>query len=201
MITESEHDEIFIQASESSGLKMVAAISALVITALIFVGYAYLRRRQAQSIMPAQQAATAQPKAPPQALILVDEALLQGTNTLLGGTVKNISDGRLSGLSVELELRRRKDGTPEKKLVTVSPADIDSQQEGRYSLQLKAQEYSSAKVVALLHAGSQSTLPYTIAQGEKRPLERLESKTIKVDKPSGKRSEFLNSPDNPARVP
>ncbi|MFN2498870.1 MAG: hypothetical protein ABR557_07295 [Pyrinomonadaceae bacterium] len=200
MITESEHEEIFIQASESSGLRMVAAISALVITALIFVGYAYLRKRQAQSILPAQPAAIAQPKAPPQALILVDEALLQGTNTLLGGMVKNISNGRLSGLSVELELRRRKDGTPEKKLVPVSPADIDSQQEGRYSLQLKAQEYSSARVVAL-HAEAGATLPYTLAQGEKRPLERLESKTIKVDKPSGKRSEFFNSPDKPARVP
>ncbi len=200
MITQSEHEEIFIQASESSGLKMVAAISALVITALIFVGYAYLRKRQAQSNVPAQQAATVQPKAPPQAVILADEALLQGTNTLLGGTVRNISSGRLSGLSVELELRRRKDGTPEKKLVPVSPGDIDSQQEGRYSLQLKAQEYSSARIVAL-HAEPGATLPYTLAHGEKRPLERLDSKTIKVDKPSGKRSEFLNSPDNPARVP
>jgi uncharacterized iron-regulated membrane protein len=200
MITESEHEEIFIQASESSGLKMLAAISALVITALIFVGYAYLRKRQVQSIASAQQAATAQPKAPPQALILVDEALLQGSNTLLGGTVRNISNGRLSGLSIELELKRRKDGTSEKKLVPVSPADIDAQQEGRYSIQLKAQEYGSAKVIAL-HDGAQATLPYTLAQGDKRPPERLESKTIKVDKPGGKRSEFLNSPDNPARVP
>lgn len=199
MITESEHEEIFIQASESSGLKMLAAISALVITALIFVGYAYLRKRQAQSIVPAQQAA-AQPKAPPQALILVDEALLQGSNTLLGGTVRNISNSRLSGLSIELELKRRKDGTSEKKLVSLSPADIDSQQEGRYSIQLKAQDYASAKVIAL-HDGAQLMLPYTLAQGGKRPPERLESKTIKVDKPTGKRSEFLNSPDNPARVP
>ena len=200
MITESEHEEIFIQASESSGLKMLAAVSALVITALIFVGYAYLRRRQAQSNVPAQQAATAQPKAPPQALILVDEALLQGSNTLLAGTVRNISNVRLSGLSVELELRRRKDSTTETKLVPVSPAEIETQQEGRYSLQLKAQEYVSAKVIAL-HDGGQSTLPYTLAQGEKRPPERLESKTIKVDKPAGKPPEFLNSPDNPARVP
>ncbi len=200
MITESEHEEIFIEASESSGLKMVAAVAALLVTALIFVGYAYLRKRQAQSNVPAQQVATAQPKASPQALILVDEALLQGSNTLLAGTVRNISNGRLSGLSIELELKRRKDGTSEKKLVPLSPADIDSQQEGRYSLQLKAQEYASARVIAL-HDGAQSTLPYTLAPGEKRPPERLESKTIKVDKPAGKRSEFLNSPDNPARVP
>lgn len=200
MITESDHEEVFIQATESSGLKIVAAVSALLITALLFVGYAYLRKRHAQSAAAAQQASSTQPKAPAQALILVDEALIEGSNTLLGGTVKNISNEKLSAVFVELELKRRKDGTTEKKLVPLNPADIDSAQEGRYSLQLKAQEYSSAKVIAL-HAGPQQTLPYTLAQGQKRPPERLESKTIKVEKPPGKRSEFLNAPDHPARVP
>ena len=199
MITEHS-EEVFIEATESSSLKIAAAISALVITALVFVGYAYLRKRHAQSAAPDQQTAAAQPKAPPQALILVDEALLQGSNTLLGGTVKNISNERLAGLSVELQLKRRSGGSTEKRQVPLSPADLDPSQEGRYSLQLKAQDYGSAKVVAL-QSGSQATIPYSIAPGEKRPPERLDSKTIKVDKPPGKRSEFLNSPDNPARVP
>src|SRR6266550_680189 len=164
MITESDHEEIFIEASESSGLKIVAALSALLITALVFVGYAYLRKRNLQSAAPSQQAASAQPKAPPKALILVDEALLQGSNTLLAGTVKNISNERLSALAVELEVKRRSDGSPEKKLAPLSPAELDASQEGRYALQLKAQEYASAKVVGL-HAGSQegSTVPYTLA--------------------------------------
>jgi uncharacterized iron-regulated membrane protein len=199
MITE-DHEEVFIQATESSGLKVAAALSALVITALVFVGYAYMRTRHAQSSMPGQPAASTQPKAPAQALILVDEALLQGSNTVLGGTVKNINNERLSGLSVELELKRRTSGTIEKKQVPLTPADLDASQEGRYSLQLKARDYLSAKVVAL-HNGSQASVPFTLAQGSKRPPERLESKTIKVDKPSGKRSQFMNSPDNPARVP
>lgn len=199
MITE-DHEEVFIEASESSGLKFAAVLAALVITALVFVGYAYLRKRHERSAGPTQQAASTQPRLPPQALILVDEALLQGSNTLLGGTVKNIGNERLSGLSVELELKRRTGGTTEKKEVSLSPSDLDASQEGQYSLQLKAQDYLSARVVAL-RAGSQS-LPYTLAQGDKRPPERLESKTIKVDKaPPGKRSEFLNSPDKPARVP
>jgi uncharacterized iron-regulated membrane protein len=199
MITE-HHEEVFIEATESSGLKIAAAVSALLITALVFVGYAYLRKRQAQSAAPYQQAAAAQPKASPQALIVVDEALLQGANTVLGGSIRNISNEKLSGLSVELEVKRRKDGTAEKKQVPLSPADLDASQEGRYALQLKAQEYVSARVVAL-HSGSEATVPYTLAQGQKRPPERLDSKTIKVDKPSGKRSEFLNAPDHPARVP
>ncbi|MBA2705956.1 MAG: hypothetical protein H0U60_19125 [Blastocatellia bacterium] len=200
MITE-DREEVFIEATESSGLKIAATVSALLITALVFVGYAYLRKRQAQSAAAVQRAASSQPKAPPQALILVDEALLQGRNTVLGGTVKNISNGKLAALSVELELKRRTGGTVERKQVTLSPADLDTSQEGRYSLQLKAQDYVSAKVVAL-QSGSQASVPYTLAQGEKRPPEKLESKTIKVDKPPpGKGSEFLNSPDNPARVP
>jgi hypothetical protein len=200
MITEHS-EEVFIEATESSGLKIAAAISALVITALVFVGYAYLRKRHAQSAAPDQQATSAQPKGPPQALLLVDEALLQGSNTLLGGTVRNISNERLAGLSLVLELKRRSGGSTEKRQVPLSPADLDPSQEGRYSLQLKAQDYVSAKVVALLVGSQAASIPYSIAQGEKRPPERLESKTIKVDKPPGKRSEFLNSPDNPARVP
>jgi hypothetical protein len=200
MITE-DREEVFIEATESSGLKVVAAVAALLITALVFVGYTYLRKRQAQSAASVQQAGSTQPKAPPQALILVDQALLQGTNTVLGGTVRNISNGKLDALSVELELTRRTGGTVDRKQVPLTPADLDASQEGRYSLQLKARDYVLAKVVAL-RTGSQASVPYTLAQGEKRPPEKLESKTIKIDKlPPGKRSEFLNSPDNPARVP
>ena len=199
MITE-DREEVFIEATESSGLKIAAAVSALLITALVFVGYAYLRKRQAQSAAPAQQLA-AQPKPSPQALILVDEALLQGTNTVLGGTVRNITNQRLSAISVELELKRRSGGGVEKKQVALNPVELGPSEDGQYSLQLKAQEYVSARVVGL-YSGSQATIPFTLAQGDKRPPERLESKTIKIDKPApGKRSEFLNSPDNPARVP
>jgi hypothetical protein len=201
MITE-DREEVFIEATESSGLKVAAAVAALLITAIVFAGYAYLRKRQAQSAAPTQQAAIVSPKAPAQALILADEALLQGTNTVLGGSVRNISNGKLSALSVELELKRRRSDTTERKQVPLTPADLDTSQEGRYSLQLKAQDYISAKVVAL-HTGSENAVvPYTLAQGDKRPQEKLETKTIKIDKSApGKRSEFLNSPDNPARVP
>lgn len=201
MITE-DREEVFIEATESSGLKIAAAVAALLITAIVFGGYTYLRKRQAQSVAREQQTAGTQAKAPPQALILVDEAMLQGPNTVLGGTVRNTSNAKLNALSVELELRRRKTDTTERKQVPLAPADLDASQEGRYSLQLKAQDYISAKVVGL-HSGSpEAIVPYALAQGEKRPLEKLESKTIKIDKPApGKRSEFGNSPDNPARVP
>jgi hypothetical protein len=133
--------------------------------------------------------------------VLVDDALLQGSKTIIGGTVRNTSAEKLDDVSVELELKRRKDGVVEKRLVALEPAHLDPQQEGHYSVQLKAQDYASARVVALRVGPDSLPLPYATAQGQKRPPERLESKTITVDKPSSKRSEFLNSPDNPARVP
>jgi len=201
MITE-DREEVFIEATESSGLKIAAVLAALLVTALVFAGYAYLRKRQAQSTAPVQQAANTTPKPPSQALILADEALLQGSNTVLAGTVRNISNGKLSALSVELELKQRRSDTVERKQVPLTPADLDPSQEGRYSIQLKAQDYISAKVVALRTGSQDAVVPYTIGQGDKRPPEKPDSKTIKIDKPApGKRSEFLNSPDNPARVP
>jgi hypothetical protein len=195
-----DHEEVFIEATESSGLKVAAAVAALLVTVLVFFGYAYLRRRQLQSAAPTQPV-NVQPKPSPQALVLVDEALIQGSNTVLGGTVRNISNQKLSAVSVELELKRRTGVGVEKKQVPLNPAELGPLEEGRYSLQLKAQDYLSARVVGL-YSGSQATIPFTLAQGDKRPPERLESKTIKIDKSApGKRSEFLNSPDNPARVP
>lgn len=201
---DSHQDELFVEAKPSFGPKVLAAVAALVITAIVFAGYAILRKRHAQntgSLTNDLQGAAAEPRKAPKALILVDDALVQASMTIVGGTVRNTSPEKLEGLSVELELKRRKDGTAEKKQVTLEPSDLESQQEGRYSLQLQAHEYSSARFVALKSGANFSPVPYSVAQGQKRPPERLESKTITVDKRPSKRSEFLNSPDKPARVP
>jgi len=191
-------------AKRSVAPKVLAGISALVITALVFTGYAVLRKRHAQesgSLALSSSPPTAEPRKPPKALVMVDDALLQGSKTIIGGTVRNTSTEKLEGLSVEVELKRRKDGVAEKQLVALEPAQLEPEQEGRYSLELKAQDYASARLVALKAGPNLVPLPYTTAQGQKRPLERLESKTITVDKPSSKRGEFLNSPESPVRVP
>jgi hypothetical protein len=131
----------------------------------------------------------------------VDEALLQGNKTILGGTVRNTSAEKLESLSVELELKHRTDGVAERQLVALEPSQLEPEQEGRYSLQLKAQDYGSARLVALKGGRNLEPLPFATAQGQKRPPERLESKTVTVGKPATKRDGFLNTPDNPARVP
>jgi hypothetical protein len=204
MLIDTNSEEVFGEAKRSPAIKILGAILALAVTALVFVGYTYLRNKHAQDAAAtmASQTVAAEPKGPPQALITIDDALMQGAKTILGGTVKNTSAQKLGPLTIELELRRRKDGGADQKVVALAPAEIEPQQEGRYTFELKAQEYGSARVVALRAEGVSLPLPYSTAQGRKRPLERPESKTITVGKrPGGKGGEFLNSADNPARIP
>jgi len=197
-------DELFAESKRSIVPKLLAGTAALVITALVFSGYALLRKRHAQEAasLSLSSQPPAEPRQPPKALILIDEALPQGNKTIIGGIVKNTSADKLEGLSVEIELKRRKDGVAERQLLALQPDRLEPEQEGRYSLQLKAQDYGSARLVALKAGPNLVSLPYTTAQGQKRPPERLESKTITIGKPSSSKSgEFLNSPEKPARVP
>jgi hypothetical protein len=203
MITDSEH-ELFAEPKGSLTPKLLGAGLALLITAGLFLGYTALRKRHEQNNAASVMAGgpqTAEPRKPPKALVLVDDALLQGGKTIIGGTVRNTSAEKLGDVSVELELKRRKDGVAEKRLVALEPPHLEPQQEGRYSVQLKPQDYGSARLVALRVGPNSLPLPYATAQGQKRPPERLESKTITVGKPPSKGGEFLNSPNNPARVP
>lgn len=185
-------------------MKLIGVIAALVVTLSVLVGYAYLRKRYAENSATRAslaQAASAQPQLIPKALILVDEALLQGNKTVVGGTVKNTSSETLRQVTVVLELKRRKDATTEKRDLALTPAELEPGQEGRYLLELKASDYGSARLVGLSAGPDSSPIVYTSAGGRKRPPERLESKPIIVGRPPAKPGEFLNSPDNPARVP
>jgi len=197
--------ELYLEPRRSGASKVTAALAALAVTALVFAGYAVLRNQHAQEsgslALSSGPAPAAEAKKPPVALVLVDDALLQGSKTIIGGTVKNTSTEKLEGLSVEVELKRRKDGITEKQLLTLVPAQLEPAQEGRYSLELKAQDYGSARLIALKAGSSLVSLPYTTAQGQKRPPERFEPKATKVERRPTKGGEFINSPDNPARVP
>jgi hypothetical protein len=204
MLSDSSHTELLVEEKSATGLKLLAVLCALAVTAIVFAGYTYLRKRTAQQRLAATAAeapSAAVPKGPPKAHILVDEALLKGGQTIIGGTVKNISTEKLSGLTVELELRRRKDGSLEQTSAALDPNDLDPDQEGRYVLKLPAQQYLSVRLTGLKAGADSAQLAYTTASGQKRPPERIEPKVITVPRPGGRGGEFLNSPDNPARVP
>lgn len=184
--------------------KLIASIAAIGVTVGVFAGYAYIRQRHAATVVkptPVEKSNPAQPQGSPKVLVLVDEAMLRGKSTIVGGKVKNISAGPLANLRVELELKRRKDGATETKLVGVDPAELEPSQEGLYSLELNGGDYGSARLIGLTAGAEASYIAYTTGAGQKRPQERPESRTIIVERPRSKGGEFLNTPDNPARVP
>src|SRR5688500_672921 len=127
MLTDSTHTELLIEEKRSTGLKLVAVLCALLVTAIVFAGYTYLRKRSAEqrlAAIAAQAPPTSDlPKGPAKAHILVDDALLKGGQTIIGGTVRNISAEKLSRLTVALELRRRNDGSLEQISAAIEPND------------------------------------------------------------------------------
>ena len=204
MLTDSVDSELLHEERTSFGRKLIAGLLALVFTAAVLVGYLYFRNRYLKQNLAATQpkpALTNVPKGPAKAHVLMDEALLKGGQTIIGGSVKNISQETLSGLAVELELKRRTGGTSERMTVPLTPAQLEPNQEGSYSLKLPAQHFSAVRLVSLTSEPNATQLAFTTGVGQKRPLERIEPKVVIVPRPPSKGGEFLNSPDNPARVP
>jgi hypothetical protein len=206
MLTDPTHTELLIEEKRSTSRTLVAAVCAFAVTFMVFAGYAYLRKRTAEqrlaSVAVQTPATSDTPKGPAKAHILVDEALLKGGQTIIGGTVRNISSEKLNGLRVALELRRRKDGTLEQTLAAVEPQELEPSEEGRYLIKLPAQQYISVRLAGLKAGTDSALLAYTTAAGQKRPLERTEPKVVIVPRSGSSRGDgFLNSPDNPARVP
>jgi hypothetical protein len=204
MINDPFHpEEAIAREHDSNRRKLLAVVCAVGITALLLIGYGYIRKYHAQRILADNTplpVADSGPKGPPLAHVVVDEPTLSQGMTTIGGVVKNISKQGLSNVAVVMELRRRKDGGIEESVLPVTPTELQPDQEGSYSMKAPAQDYASIRLAGL-KADPQSTLvAYSSSQGKKRPPERLEPRTIVV-KRAGKPGEFINTPDNPTRVP
>lgn len=204
MINDPFHqEEVIARERESSKRKLLAVVCAVAVTAILLTGYAYFRKYHAQEVIanntPPPVVETG-PKGPPLAHVVIDEPSLSKGMTTIGGVVKNISKQELAGVNVVIELRRRKDSGIEETLLPVTPTQLQPEQEGSYSLKVPAQDYASIRLAGV-KADPQSTLiAYNSSQGKKRTPERLEPRTIIV-KRAGKPGEFINSPDNPGRLP
>jgi hypothetical protein len=190
--------------ARSRSVILVGVLVAVIVTGLALAGYSVLRKRHQQRVIAAEQALlppATESKGPPKVQILVDEALLKGDQSLLGGTVKNISEANLDNLAVNLELIRRKDGGTDRVSAPVEPSQLAPQQEGRYSLQLHAADYLSVRLAGLQSGKNPDLLAYVAGPGQKRPPERLGTRTIIVPRPGSSKGGFLNTPSNPGRVP
>ena len=201
MINDPFHpEEAIARERDSSKRKLLAIVCAVGISAVLLAGYGYIRKYHAQKVIAENTPPPAAEKKVPLAHVVVDEPTLEKGMTTIGGVVKNISKQDLSNLSVVIELRRRKDSGVEENLLHVTPAQLQPEQEGSYSLKVSAQDYASIRLAGLKADPQSSLIAYNSSQGKKRTPERLEPRTIVV-KRSGKPGEFINTPDNPARVP
>lgn len=203
MINDPFHPEEALAREKEAARRMwLGVVCAVALSAILLVGYGYFRKRHAMQVLENSAVPVVDnglPKGPPVAHVLIDEPSLQKGMTTLGGTVKNISERELTGLSVALELIRRKDGAAEQKNIPLEPSTLQPQQEALYSLRVSAREYGSIRFVGV-KADPQSTLiAFTTAPGKKRPLERLEPRTVVVKK-GGRPGDFINTPDNPGRI-
>ncbi len=201
MINDPFHpEEAIARERDSSKQKLLAVICAVGLTAILLVAYGYIRKFHAEKVLSENTPPPVVEKSPPLAHVVVDEPTLDKGMTTIGGVVKNISKQDLSGISVVIELRRRKDGGLEESALPVTPAQLQPEQEGSYSLKVSAQDFASIRLAGLRADPQSSLIAFSSSQGKKRTPERLEPKTIVV-KRAGKPGEFINTPDNPGRVP
>ena len=204
MINDPFHpEESIAREKDSSRRKLLGVVCAVGVTAILLAGYGYMRKYHAQRVLQNNTpppVVESGPKGPALAHVVVDEPTIEKSFTTIGGVVKNISKQELSGVQVVIELRRRKDGGIEESVLPVSPAQLQPDQEGVYSLKAPVQDFASIRLTGLKADPQSSLIAYSSSQGKKRPPERFEPRVIVV-KRAGRPGEFINSPDNPTRVP
>ena len=204
MINDPFHpEEAIAREQESNKRKLLAVVCAVAITAVLLVGYGIIRRYHAQRVLSENTlppTSETGPKGPPLAHVVIDEPSLTNGKTTIGGVVKNISKQDLNNLSVVIELRRRKDGGLEQSVLPVTPTQLQPEQEGSYSVTLPAQSVASIRLAGLKADSHPDVIAYSSSQGKKRTPERIKPEVVVV-KRSGKPGEFINSPDNPGRIP
>ena len=204
MINDPFHpEEAIARERDSNKRKMLGVVCAVALTAILLVGYGIIRKYHAMKVLAENTpppVTDAGPKGPALAHIVVDEPSIVKGVTTIGGVVKNISQQELANLSVVLEFRRRKDGGLEESILPVTPSQLQPEQEGSYSVTVPAQNFSSIRLAGLKADPRATLIAYTSSPGKKRTPERLEPKTVVV-KRTGTPGEFINSPDNPGRIP
>lgn len=185
--------------SGSPVTKALAGAAAVLITAAVTIGYFYVRSRNARPIAPKTQQ---QEKAPAQFEVVEDEAMLRGQQVLLAGTITN-RGAAVSRLRVQLSLTRREGGDVESREVAAAPEAVSSGATTRYSL-LASREFRSFRVSRIFDADRpDKELTFSSAQGRKRPAEPPPPTKIEVLKPRPKagNDDFINTPDEPSRIP
>jgi hypothetical protein len=175
---------------------------ALLLTGLVLGGYLLLRKRHERQVAAATQAEVQKKAAKVE--VFVDEPIVNGNKTVLGGTIHNISTESLQNLAVELQLRRRAGSGVDTRTVSPETPDLAPDARTRYSIEVATQDYIAATFARVTGGSDRAAIAFKAKAGNERPpLEAPASKTVIVgDKPrSNNKDEFINTPNNPGRVP
>jgi hypothetical protein len=186
----------------AAGRLFVGFLCALLASGGILGGYLYLRHRHSVAIeLKEAQKSQTRPVLPPKVEARVDDAMLKDHEIRLGGTVQNISNEALRGITIQLELRRRSNGGLETKTMALDPSDLGPNDTGRYSLTVSAKDYSTARLSRIEAGNEHAEIPFRTVPGAQRPPEPPPQSKAIVIKRSPSKGEFLNSPENPVHVP
>ena len=203
ILNQLETEPIPIEEEEQRHTRrlLIGVLCALPLTGIVFGGYLYLRNRNQHQVTAATELENKK-KAAPKVEVFVDEATTVGKKTTLGGTIHNISNEPLRNIAVELELKRRAGAGVETRSVTPDQTELPPDGKTRYTLDLPVQDYISARFLRVVAGDNRAEVPFKALPGAARPpLESPAAKTIIVNRPAPKGEEFINTPNNPGRVP
>ena len=179
---------------------LVGLLCALLLTGTVLGGYLYLRKRHERQV--AANLEVENKKKAPKVEVFVDEATVDGKTTSLGGTLHNISNEPLHNLSVELLLRRRVGSGIETRAVTANPTELPPDGKARYTLELPVQNYVSVTFLRVISGDNHAEVAFKVLPGTARPpLESPAAKTVIVNRPAARGEQFINTPNNPGKVP
>jgi hypothetical protein len=203
ILNQLETNPIPIDEEEKRRTKrfVVGILCALILTGALLGGWLILRKRHERQVAAAAQLEVKKNAA--RVLVSVDYPVVNGKITTLSGTVQNISNEPLTNLAVELQLRRRVGGGVDLRAIVPESPDLAPNATTRYSIQVPTQDYITSTFLRVLGGNDRAPIAAKAQQGNPRPpMDPAPSKTVVVDKPrSNSGDEFINTPNNPGRVP
>jgi len=204
ILNQLETEPIPIEEEEKRHSKrlLIGLLCALLLTGTVLGGFLYLVKRHERQVAAAVELEK-QKKATPKVEVFVDEATVNGKTTVLGGTIHNISDESLHNVAVELQLRRRAGGGVETRVVSPDTTELPVDGKARYTLELPVQNYVSATFSRVIAGNDHAEVAFRALPGAARPpMEAPAAKTIIVGRPAPRGGEeFINTPNNPGKVP
>src|SRR6266849_5270477 len=172
---------------------LVGVLCALLLTGSVFGGYLYLLKRHERQVA-AAAAVDNTGKPAPKVEVFVDDATINGKQSLLGGTIHNISTEPLRNVAVELQLRRRTGSGVETRTVPAEATDLAPDGKTRYSVEVSVQDYISATFLRVVGGDNRAAIPFKALPGTARPpMDVPASKTLVVGRPAPRGEQFLNT--------